>query len=402
MGLLDVFNSYEGQQGLGLLAAASARSDGAGFGQRLQEGLGAADQWKTRQAKMAQEAQMAEFQKMQMQEHMQRINDANDLRSAATRAFISPERANAMSMGPMEDGSNVPEVKSGFNDQQYIQNLQGLGRPMEAMQYQAAIQKQAPKMTVVAPGASLVNELTGKAAYTSPKEFNKPAEQQGYELAKTQGYPGSFIDYQLALKKAGATSVSMRVDNKIGESLAGQVGPMAKDSRIQTQAAVKMFDSADRLEKALDSNKVTSGPLATQIQTAKQLIQVVGGGNDDGIRQTRQAIKSLAQMAVEARKQLQGQGQVTESEAAAVAKADAGDLNDLTTGELRDLVTLTKRASYFQAKTHTELLGSLGSKPETQGLVPFYGVQGLDTLLKHSPALPQIGGGGWEIKQVGQ
>lgn len=45
-GLLDIFNTYEGQQGLGLLAAAGARSDGASFGQRLQEGLGSAEKWK--------------------------------------------------------------------------------------------------------------------------------------------------------------------------------------------------------------------------------------------------------------------------------------------------------------------------------------------------------------------
>ena len=48
-GFLDIFDTYEGQQGLGLLAAAGARSDGASFGQRLQEGLGAANKWKAQQ-----------------------------------------------------------------------------------------------------------------------------------------------------------------------------------------------------------------------------------------------------------------------------------------------------------------------------------------------------------------
>jgi hypothetical protein len=128
------------------------------------------------------------------------------------------------------------------------------------------------------------------------------------------------------------------------------------------------------------------------VQTVKQLVQKIGGGNDEGIRQTRQVIKSLAQMAVEARKQLQGQGQVTESEAAAVAKADAGDINDLTVGELRDLSTLTKRAAHYTAKSHTELIGAMNESDATKGAAKFYGVQGLDALMQYAPTLPNIGG----------
>jgi hypothetical protein len=39
MGLLDIFNSDDGRLGIGLLAAAGPRADGAGFGQRLQEAM---------------------------------------------------------------------------------------------------------------------------------------------------------------------------------------------------------------------------------------------------------------------------------------------------------------------------------------------------------------------------
>lgn len=246
--------------------------------------------------------------------------------------------------------------------------------------------------TLLRVGPNGVNPVFSEAPEI---DYNKPFLPDGTPNKAYQ-------EFKLSDSKAGAASTNIvpKIEIKTGESLAGQVGPMVKDSRVQTQGAVKMFDAATRLESALASNKVTSGPFATQIQTAKQLIQVVGGGNDEGIRQTRQAIKSLAQMAVEARKQLQGQGQVTESEAAAVAKADAGDINDLTTGELQDLVTLTKRASHFQAQSHSELLKQLSSKPETQGLVNFYNVQGLDPLLTYKPVLPQIGQPQWGIKEV--
>ena len=383
-GLLDVFNSDEGRFGMSLLAAAAPRVGGGGFGQRLQEAIGSMDAYKKQQI-------MAQIQKMQMQNAQAEMADKQ-----AQRAQGQTNQAGVMGM--VKQGG-------GFDPRAFMEANPGvdLAGLQQAMQMNSAMNP-APKYETLAPGASLykMGPNGPELSMHAPKEASIPSAIQEYQFAKGEGFKGNFEQWDTARKRAGASSVSLKVDNKMGESLAGQVGPMAKDSRIQTQGAVKMFDAADRLEKALDSNKVTSGPLATQIQTAKQLIQVIGGGNDDGIRQTRQAIKSLAQMAVEARKQLQGQGQVTESEAAAVAKADAGELNDLTTGELRDLVTLTKRASHYQAKAHSELMGTLGGKKETQGLVPFYGVQGLDSLLKHSPELPKIGGGGWSIKPVGQ
>ena len=55
-GLLDgMFDSEGGRLGLGLLAAGSARGDGAGAGQRLMEAVGSVDQWK--KAKAAEEMQ---------------------------------------------------------------------------------------------------------------------------------------------------------------------------------------------------------------------------------------------------------------------------------------------------------------------------------------------------------
>lgn len=68
MGLLDVFNSYEGQQALGLLAAAGGRSDGAGFGQRLMEGLSQGDKWKAAQAAEKRAQMQEQMQQMQMQQ----------------------------------------------------------------------------------------------------------------------------------------------------------------------------------------------------------------------------------------------------------------------------------------------------------------------------------------------
>ena len=243
-------------------------------------------------------------------------------------------------------------------------------------------------------GVTGMNPFTAKPVGTVPKTGDPFKDLILGDGAGGMRPNSPLIGAKQSIAKAGAPTTSVRIENKMGDSLAAQVGPMAKDSKIQTEGAVKMFDAAQRIDKAIESGMVSAGPLTTQVQTVKQLVQKVGGGSDEGIRQTRQVIKSLAQMAVEARKQLQGQGQVTESEAAAVAKADAGDINDLTIGELKDLSTLTKRAAHFKAKSHQELLNQMKAGEATRGVEKFYPVQGMDTLLDYTPTLPQIGGGG--------
>ena len=84
-GLLDVFNTDEGRMGLGLLAAAGPRSDGAGFGQRLQEGMGSFDAYK-------QNALKQKMLEAQMQEHLQAQQQAKALRELSAK-FMMPATA---------------------------------------------------------------------------------------------------------------------------------------------------------------------------------------------------------------------------------------------------------------------------------------------------------------------
>lgn len=128
-GLLDFLNTQDAQVGLGLLAAAGPRSDGAGFGQRLLEGLSAGDAWKMRQAKMAQEAQAMEYQKMLMADHQQKLiteQRANELAARKAAALPTLFRqgsagAPAMSM----DSAMPPEMRTGMAPQAAVAPQQG-------------------------------------------------------------------------------------------------------------------------------------------------------------------------------------------------------------------------------------------------------------------------------------
>lgn len=348
-----------------------------------------------KRAEMQQQMQQEQLNQMRAaaQEREQATAKQRGIEQAYRNAMRTPDQAAMMLNGGPTNAaaSAVPNMQPMVDQQALLRGLME-SDPMAAFQM---MQPKARKLTSVAPGASLFDEAAGKVAFTAPDKADKPPTAvQEYQFAAQQGYQGSFEQFQLAQKRAGATNIGMpKIDIKMGDSVAGQVGPMMKASKIQVGGAVKMFDSADRIERALDSDLITTGPFASKVQTVKQFAQVIGGGNDASIRQTQQVIRSLAQMSVEARKQLQGQGQVTETEAAAVAKADAGDIDNLTTGELRDLVTLTKRAAHFTATGHADLLKNMETNDGTKGAAPFYRVRGIERLLAHQPKLPQIGGG---------
>ena len=404
MGLLG--DSWDDPRTMATLQLAAGLLGGGGFGKAASRGLSgyqqtmaAAQQEAMEKQKlaMAEKMQAAQMQMSQLQiAEMQRQAQERERQQQFLQGLQSPQTVAA---GQALAGGGGPTVG----------NAAAMPKvdPMQEMMFNAVKAGVMPLPTYLqslhkdnAPiklgkDDRLLDPVTRKVLVDAmPDPAKMPAAIQEYEYAKQQGYGGTFQQFVTDLKKAGATNIGMpKIEVKMGESVAGQIGPMAKDSRVQAQGAVGMFDSADRIQKALDSGKASAGPFTTQIQTVKQLVQKVSGGNDEGIRQTRQVIKGLAQMAVEARKELQGQGAVTESEGAAVAKAESGDINDLSTGELQDLVTLTKRAAHMRAKSHQSIIDSMAGSDATKGMVPFYQVNNLDKLLKHSPQLPQIGAG---------
>jgi len=409
MGLLDFnmpdMNSPEGQ---GLLATAFSLMQAKKMpGQRgaFAGALGEAGQAgmqtlnSSRDALQRRKYLDAQMEAQQMQLEAQRQQQAERQRQeAAIRNAFAPmgaSQALAGGGGPTNENAARMGQMPQFNPRQLLADG-GVGALEQGLKINSALNP-APKYTAYKPGDVIFKDGDmSKPAFAVPdKPEAMPSAVREYQFAQSQGYQGTFDQWNKDTKKAGATQIGMpKIDIKMGDSVAGQVGPMLKDSRIAVTGAVKMYDAADRIEKALASNQVSAGPLSSQIQTVKQLIQKIGGGNDESIRQTQQVIRSLAQMSVEARKQLQGQGQVTESEGKAVAKADAGDIDNMTVGELNDLVTLTKRAAHFTAKGHQEMLDTMNANDGTRGAAPFYRVQGMETLLKHSPKLPQIGGGG--------
>lgn len=181
-----------------------------------------------------------------------------------------------------------------------------------------------------------------------------------------------FAGYQMGLKKAGAPNVTT-IMNK---SIAGEIGPMMKEAQGIAQAAVKTEDSANRIVQAIDSNKIFTGTGANVRLGAAQVANTLnfGGQNlQEKIGNTRQVMQGLAELTLQGRQQMRGQGAITESESRLAERAISGDIS-FTPVELKQLANAAKRSSEYAYGTYQTKLNEMAKNSDTAGLVPYYQV----------------------------
>lgn len=128
-GLLDFLNSAEAQTGLGLLAAAGPRSDGAGFGQRMLEGLSQGERWKAQQAAQKRAEMQDQLQQMQMAQAQRQIAmEQAAMEQAARKRAALPGLFQAPSAGApalSADSLLPPEFRAGLPPQAAVSPRQG-------------------------------------------------------------------------------------------------------------------------------------------------------------------------------------------------------------------------------------------------------------------------------------
>ena len=236
---------------------------------------------------------------------------------------------------------------------------------------QAAIQ--AIQKGDVAGALSLPNAYGGttpfQGALVKAAIPETPADIRKFEYAQKNP---AFAQYEMGLKKAGATNVI----NQMGKSIAGEVGPMMKEAQGIAQAAVKTEDSANRITQAIDSNKLFTGTGANVRLGAAQLANTLGMGGDTletKIGNTRQAMQGLAELTLQGRQQMRGQGAITESESKLAERAISGDIT-FTPTEIKQLAAAAKRSSDYTYNNYQTKLGEMAKNPDTAGLVPYYQV----------------------------
>jgi hypothetical protein len=198
-----------------------------------------------------------------------------------------------------------------------------------------------------------------------------PAKVKEYEFAVSQGYKGGFTDFI----RSGTPSTNVNV--ALDKGIAAQIGPMLKDAQVQAQGANMQIDAADRVIQAVDSKKIIAGPAASpQLKLAQigSVLGVTGKDTNETITNTRQVIRAFAELTLQGRKTMRGEGQITENEGKLAERAFSGDIDSLTPAEIKQIANASKRAAEFTVGEYNRKLKTLEKDPATAQLIPFYEV----------------------------
>jgi hypothetical protein len=250
------------------------------------------------------------------------------------------------------------------------------------------------------PKAADFKEVGGALVRIGPDgkvtEAYKAPEKIDYnQLLIPDGKGGMMVNtaYLTAKKEvasAGRPSVTVenRIENKAGESVSKEVGPILEKSLTAAEGAMRVLDASDRVVRAIDSGQVITGPLANARVTGLQIGQMLGVGGKDAaevLANTRQAIRGLSEMTLQGRKEMSGQGAITDRESALAEKATSGDINNLTAEEVRILANASARAARYRIESHRTKVNNARQLPGMQNITPFFDVPDMQPPAQPAP-----------------
>lgn len=135
-----------------------------------------------------------------------------------------------------------------------------------------------------------------KTAFREPRQL--PADLQGYQVARSQGYTGTFLNYQQDLRRAGATNVSVSTEKSYGGALAGEVAKSDAAKFEAANSAPRVIETIQSTRQLLDSGNVITGIGAQQRLDLARLGQFLGVGgknNSELVANTQQLFANRAQ-----------------------------------------------------------------------------------------------------------
>lgn len=423
-GLLGFVKTPEGQ---GLLSAAFGGLAGARRGQPMNSlgraglaGIGGYGQALDRQDRTAQEAQERQLRTMQIQQAQDQMQDKALDRTTAQR-FYTPATEAKPGLGLLND-SLPPEMRApavapvaakpaAFDLQGYAQARMGQN-PTAGLALMQAIQKETPinkldvkdytpasvqkfaqtknygdlvrmdKLHFADTGGTVagLDPFTGKPVSTSAKTGNPFSDLVVGDGAGGLAPNSPLIAAKTSIAKAGASNTNLNVNTEksfLGD-VAGGVGKAVVDARGGAQSALGTIATVNRLTDALDSGKVMAGPGTTFRQYGLQvgsMLGIAGKDANEKLLNTRQAIQSLAQLELDGAQQMKGQGQITEAERSIIKRAASGDVDGMTTGELRLLGGVLERSARTKIRGYNSQIKPLLANPHAAPIAPFMAVE---------------------------
>lgn len=318
MGLLgmspsDIRQNRDDAQAQALYALAGRLFQGGNTGASIAQGLQAGQQaYKTGM----QNALQDQLQNAQLQEMLKKRKEEEMAKQLFMRGY-KPATAGIEAKPVEEDGRYLGETPavaaqpSRFDISSVAPELIALGGTGQAYLKNALDLQQAMggKTHVLAEGGTLVREnpLTGKTeivAQGAPKREPVPSAIAEYNFAKGQGYQGSFQDFEMAKRAAGAPKVA--VDLKDPTAVAKAQADVVKDWRsvVKDTGAMEVADRFKAAQQAVklgnEGNKAADGALVYAIAKIYDPSGAVQEGDKKtilGNRSLPETVKAIAQKA---------------------------------------------------------------------------------------------------------
>lgn len=335
MGLLgmspaDIARNRDDAQAQALYALAGRLFQGGNTGQSIAEGLQAGQRAYKGGMTEAMQSQMQNVQLQDMirkrQQEQQALAEQQRVQQVLARSVTQPQEIYGEDIMGQRQGEGM--TAPSFDLQRAMPQLIGSPEGRKTLAELIATQKaMAGETTSLAEGANLVrvNPITGKVetvAQGAPKREPVPSAIAEYKFAQDQGFKGTFQDFELAKRAAGAPKVA--VDLKDPTAVAKAQADIVKDWRgvVKDTGAMEVADRFKAAKSAViegnSGNKAADGALIYAIGKIYDPSGAVQEGDKAtilGNRSIPQTIKAYAERA------LNGQSLLPEERAGLLAVA---------------------------------------------------------------------------------
>lgn len=190
----------------------------------------------------------------------------------------------------------------------------------------------------------------------------------------------AFLSLQ-TLKRPPPAVTNVSVTN-LDKSAATELGQLVPKLYDQANSAASQLEQLPRYRRALDS--AITGTFAESRLTAARIGNALGFTDDKAAAASTELIQGLAEMGLQSRGMITGQGAISNEEQKLLIRARSGDIN-LTKAELNVIFNVAERSAKAQYAKSRKLLESAASKSETAGLF----LQNVSPIPEDKPEQPQ-------------
>jgi hypothetical protein len=174
----------------------------------------------------------------------------------------------------------------------------------------------------------------------------------------------------LATTRAPGVNVNVGSEKPFSQALGTGAANILEASSAAARSAVQTLGTVKQIKEAINSGKATAGPGTTALQFFRQ----ISGNDPQTLQATRATIQGLAQLTLNSRGKLKGQGTITDYETKLLERAVSGDIDNLSLPEIGTIVGVAERGAKNEIKINSENVNRARAIPGSGDIVNFYSV----------------------------